>query len=277
MIQLLVLLFCLFSFTAYAQEEISDDSLLEESSAPAASAEVAPKATPAVSAAKPSFTSEDERAAAVPVKKRKMQKKIRMTKKPRARRSAGKSFFWYGSLGYDLGGDIKFSKVQVESTVVPGFTTSSTFKTGGAIEIAGGFLSMRKNSWGYGANVGYQLNRKIKSVTIEGTTGGGGSSISTILLQGNGIYRTNNLFFPFGLNFNLPSYTKASGEPGTTKVKGDIGLQAGVGYLPAPSGLFYQGGITMIGIQAQSDIATETYTYKTAYLMAIGAKVGYLF
>lgn len=271
MIRLLVLIVCFISFTAHAQE-VSDDDLLNEET-PSAS-ESSPAPAPAESAQ--SATSSAQPSAKKPVRKKMVRKKVRRTKKARARRVPSKSFFWYGSLGYDLGGDIKFSKVTVESTVVPGFNTSSKFSTDGAIEAAGGFFSMRRNSWGYGANLAYQLSRPTK-FTVDGTNFGNGT-LSTILLQGNGIYRMgSHLFFPFGLNFSLPSYSKGSSDVGSTKVKGDIGAQAGVGYIPGSKGLFYQGGLTMIGIQAQTNTTTETYTAKTAYLMAIGAKVGYLF
>lgn len=258
MIRLLVLTLCLFSFTARAQEQISDDALLEESSAPA-------KTSPSI---KPDTA---------PAPKQNKVRKAPKTTPVHAHKNKLPSYFWYGSLGYDLGGDIKFSKVKVESTIVPGFSTSSAFKTDGAIEAAGGFFSMHRNSWGYGADIAYQLGRKIKTITIDGVKFGGGGSVSTILLQGNGIYRMSHLFIPFGLNFGIPSYSKSSSDVGTTKVKGDIGAQVGVGYIPGNTGLFYEGSITMIGLQAQTEAGTETYTYKTAYLMAIGAKVGYLF
>lgn len=258
MFRLLVIVLCLASTHAFAQDD--DAALLEDSSAPQSDSveEAAPAPTPA------------------PTKKMK-RKKTRRTKSTSSSRGPKRSIYYNVAAGYSMGGDIKFSKVEVESTVVPGFSTSATYKTDAAIELSGGFMNMGIRSWGYGANLAYQMARKIKSVTVAGNTVSSSASISTIIVAGYGIYRWVHWYLPFGLNFTLPSYSKGSGEAGSTKVKGDFGPEVGVGYLPRTTGLFFEGFIKFIGIQAQTDVATETYTFKTAYLLSPTIKVGYRF
>lgn len=257
MFRLLVIILCLASTHAFAQDD--DAALLDESS---------PTAAPQQEAA--------EEPAPTPAPTKKMKKKKTRRSKTSSR-GPKRSIYYNVAAGYSMGGDIKFSKVEVESTVVPGFSTSATYKTDAAIELSGGFMNMGIRSWGYGANLAYQMARKIKSVTVGDGTVSSSASISTIIVAGYGIYRWVHWYLPFGLNYTLPSYSKGSGEVGSTKVKGDIGPEVGVGYLPRTTGLFFEGFIKFIGIQAQTDQGTETYTFKTAYLLSPTIKVGYRF
>lgn len=259
MFRLLVIVLCFVSTAAFAQDD--DAALLDDSSSGQSESLDEPAIAPA-----PTRT------------KKVARKKVRRTKKTSSR-GPKRSIYYNVAAGYSMGGDIKFSKVEAESTNFTGYSTSATFKTDAAIELSGGFMNMGIRSWGYGANLAYQMERKIKTATLgsgPATTSISGASISTIIVAGYGIYRWVHMYLPFGLNYSLPSYNKSSGvDP--TKVKGDIGAEVGIGYLPKTTGLFFEGFIKMIAIQAQTAGADTTLTYKTAYLMSPTLKVGYRF
>ncbi|MEQ1877704.1 MAG: hypothetical protein ABL958_13755 [Bdellovibrionia bacterium] len=96
--------------------------------------------------------------------------------------------------------------------------------------------SAYRDSWGFMAGVSFEGSRELDSVHWKTSATGGnvfsGGRNSTLLmagLEGNGVFRTGDLYFLAGLNATLPAYQKAAGEPGSTTLRGGLGAQAGIG------------------------------------------------
>lgn len=79
----------------------------------------------------------------------------------------------------------------------------------------------------------FEFSRKIKSVSVAGSTSDTGDSkpaYSALLIEPNLAYSLTQQIFAFG-GANYPVIFK-SGDWGNTSIRGDLGAQVGVGYVP---------------------------------------------
>lgn len=91
-----------------------------------------------------------------------------------------------------------------------------------------------KNHWGFMVGADYEGTRTLKSGMFNaGSTsivlaGGAKMQISTAYV--NAVYRWENFYLPFGLNYSTVNFTTGGGVLGTDSVQGGIGAQLGVGW-----------------------------------------------
>lgn len=94
----------------------------------------------------------------------------------------------------------------------------------------------KRHSWGYMGGISFDGPREMSPLhwtsTVSGPaifSGGMGSTMFLALLEGNAVYRIEDVYFLSGLNASIPGYKKAHAEPGTTTLRGGLGLQFGIG------------------------------------------------
>lgn len=106
-------------------------------------------------------------------------------------------------------------------------------------------LEMRdspSHSWGYGVGISFDSTRELEAATFTsgGTTliassAGGASKIGSTAFELNSIYRWNEFYIPFGLNYTAIRFTPAAGYTGGFDVAGGFGAQLGFGLQPTES------------------------------------------
>lgn len=120
------------------------------------------------------------------------------------------------------------------SGLIGTFTSEFDYKEGFTVS-----LEMRdspSNSWGYGVGITYDSTRALDSGTFSSggttlilTSAGGASKIGSTSFEVNAIYRWNEFYIPFGLNYTAIRFTPASGYTGGYDVEGGFGAQVGFG------------------------------------------------
>ena len=115
-------------------------------------------------------------------------------------------------------------------------SVKSTFKTSGVYGVYIGARASRPHGWGMDIGAGYEFPRDIKELTVTGSNGVAtvdpdiSGRLSNVLIFLNAIYRWDEFYIPFGVNYSIP--TIQTNESGTSfEVSGGTGFQAGVGYL----------------------------------------------
>lgn len=93
------------------------------------------------------------------------------------------------------------------------------------------------HSFGWAAGLTYDSRRVVNDVTLKNMNSsvppfynGFMPSFTIWTVYAEGVYRFDDFYFPFGINFSIPNYSDAPGDPGSTTFRGSIGPQGGAGY-----------------------------------------------
>ncbi|MDZ4057238.1 MAG: hypothetical protein U1D69_09765 [Polynucleobacter sp.] len=120
------------------------------------------------------------------------------------------------------------------SGLIGTFTSEFEYKEG--FSVSAEMRDSPSNSWGYGVGITYDSNKELDSGTFSSggttlilTSAGGASKIGSTSLEVNAIYRWNEFYVPFGLNYTAIRFTPASGYTGGYDVEGGFGAQLGFG------------------------------------------------
>jgi hypothetical protein len=93
-----------------------------------------------------------------------------------------------------------------------------------------------KNAWGTLAGLSYISQKSISSGTVSGggqsvsVSSNGGSKIQSTVLYGNAVYRWEQQYAQFGLNYSTSKFTPADSFTGSSSASGGLGYQGGFGY-----------------------------------------------
>lgn len=274
--RILTLIFtAMFAFSLWAQESADDELDFDDAPAQAAPPSDDPTVPPpaAVVPADEDPTAEEP---APPPPPPKPKKKKRLAKKKyRKLEDAQKSTFIMAGLTYSMANKVAFSKSKV---TVGASSTSESLNLGvdPGMGLSFGYMHANTESWGYGGNFIYEMARDVKPTSSSGIVINSGAKIQLMVLEGNGVYRWQKMFVPFGLNYTIASYTKAPADTGSTKMNGGLGGQGGVGYILNEKFVF-DGGIRMQSIDATTTGSGFKIAYGLGYLTGIYIRGAYAF
>jgi hypothetical protein len=183
--------------------------------------------------------------------------------------------------GFSLGSKATFPSVKGTNAGTP-ITGSAEMDIDSAIEIGAAFVHSPQYSWGFSAGFNYQTPRKIKSETdtINGTTTtttySNSPEVQISVIEANAIYRWGAVYLPFGLNYSIPTYNKASGQAGEITVTGAVGGQAGVGFYPADN-FTLEIESQVISLRGSEKIGTIDVDYGPGIMGVLKLTAGFLF
>lgn len=140
----------------------------------------------------------------------------------------------YYGLGTSMGsGALEYNQAG-QPTTYGGGTISTNTAPGAAIEI----YESPKNGFGWSTGVSYEFKRSVSGLNAyaNGSFIGGSfmnpePTLSLLAIYANLIYRLEDFYFPFGINFSFPSFQGGGNAFGNTTLTGDVGLQIGAGYI----------------------------------------------
>jgi hypothetical protein len=136
------------------------------------------------------------------------------------------------------------------------------------------------HSWGFVGGLSYDLAGTTSSVnvTVAGTSSSGSSNsqFQTTVLWGSAAYRWENFYLPFGLNYDVLSYTPPSGFIGSSTASGGFGGQVGVGYYVTPR-IPVELDYRMLAFNLSQTTPVLTTNYGSAYATTFLIKGEYLF
>jgi hypothetical protein len=138
--------------------------------------------------------------------------------------------------GYSISNKAKFDKVSFSSG---GNSVSGTYEASvdSAFYVGGGAIYTPNNAFGYSASLVFEMKREISSVVISS---GGNSTTNTytskpslqfIYVEANALYRMDQFYVPFGINYSMPTFTQSPESNGTFNIKGALGWQIGLAFI----------------------------------------------
>lgn len=126
------------------------------------------------------------------------------------------------------------------------------------------------NSWGMSFGFEYDFPRNINSqtVTLNGTTyigvtSGSKPTVTEHVVYLNAIYRWNDFYLPFGLNYSMP--TLQGSVEDTITITGAIGIQVGVG-THVTDHFSVEALVQTLGTKMTESNSTTYIDYGTGYL-----------
>lgn len=132
---------------------------------------------------------------------------------------------------YGLGGSIVLNSHYTTNDLTLSSASgsySANFDLSNGIAVEGSIIKTKKNAWGLSGVLSLGQQRSVDGGVVAGVAVNNSTlKISSHSISGNALYRWDNLFLPFGLNFNA---TSISNDPTITSVSGGIGYQIGAGY-----------------------------------------------
>jgi hypothetical protein len=177
---------------------------------------------------------------------------------------------------------IRFENATASTTVGSG-TGQAEFNTKGAFGIGATIMSSAPTSWGFSGSLFYEADREIDSLTLSDSTGSVTGTyaspkpkVSFLVIEGNLLYRWNDIYLPFGFNVSSPNFTRGAGATGTLDVKGGLGAQVGFGAFVTEN-LAFDFVIRSISIRMSGATSTATYDYGPGFISGAAVGMRYLF
>lgn len=140
----------------------------------------------------------------------------------------------YMGLGTSLETDNIYYNQVGQPTAYGGGNIDTNPAPGVAVEI----YRTPKNGFGWSTGVSYEFQRSLSDLNayanynfIGGSFQGPEPTLSLLTIYANLVYRLEDFYFPFGLNYTIPSLSGGGNTFGNTTLTGDIGLQIGMGYM----------------------------------------------
>lgn len=181
-------------------------------------------------------------------------------------------------LYYTSADQLRFDDGKIESQAV---NFKATYDLEKAVGLGLIYTRAHQNSWGFSFGAFFESKRDFKSGSITTSTGNSSSGsisstkISFLLAEINALYRFNQFYFPFGLNFSAPilEYQNTST---TLEVTGGVGVQFGLGYFVSDN-LAAELFARSIGLTLTGDTGTTKIEYGRGTLTGAGFGLKYLF
>lgn len=143
--------------------------------------------------------------------------------------------------GLGVGYQLATSAAQFNNVSVVGggqqvsATGSLTYNQTYVLSAEGRFV--RKHAWGFIGGLDYEGQRQFQSGSFSGggqtvqlTGGSGASKVQFTSVYASAVYRWEDFYLPFGLNFSFINFTPAAGATATGTTQGGVGAQIGIGY-----------------------------------------------
>lgn len=133
------------------------------------------------------------------------------------------------------GRTIAFGTSGSATGVAGSFTSDFEYKE--ALSFCIEMRDSQKNAWGYGLGLTFDMERELESAIFKSGSSslslvgsGGASKIGATAIEFNAIYRWNEFYIPFGLNYTAMRFTPAPGYSGGFNVDSGFGAQFGLGF-----------------------------------------------
>lgn len=185
------------------------------------------------------------------------------------------------SLYYSSANELEFDKAKTNTSSAE---VNVNFKLENAVGVGLHYMRAKPNAWGYSVGGLLESTRKFKgftvsangnSITVNATNDD--TKLTLLIAEGNALYRFENFYIPFGLNFSIPvlEYVSTSSK---VEALGSIGIQFGMGYFindNLSAEIYYRS----IGMQLKetSNSNSDEVDYGYGYLRGVALGVKYLF
>lgn len=137
--------------------------------------------------------------------------------------------------------------------------------------------------WGLMAGLNYEGERELDSgtVTISGTSvglsgGSGASKVQFTTVYGNAVYRWDEFYIPFGLNYSLLKFTPASGATESYSANGGVGAQLGVGWR-FPNNIELEAYSWVTSMNLKDSGSSTSVDYGNGYFPSLRVYLKYVF
>lgn len=161
-----------------------------------------------------------------------------------------------------------------------------TLDVGSAAQFSAGVMASCERCWGFSGQLTIESKRDVKSfkATLEDGTvitavaGANKPTMQFNVLEANTLYRWDQFYLPFGLNYSVGvKYSLPSGSVNTTITPGGaLGMQAGAGFLFAEH-LRLELLVQMIGSTLKETIPGTQADFGTGYMTGALLRFGVIF
>jgi hypothetical protein len=184
------------------------------------------------------------------------------------------------SFGFNSGTEYKYNDFDYYSG--GSFLTGEyTLEVDPAFHFALGVMVARKHSWGAYVGISRESKRNVNSetvsingITMTSTITGEKPSFTNTLLEFNSLYRWDQFYLPFGLNYSILSFSPADAPANWTfEAEGSMGAQVGFGVF-ANDNVHFEFYTQVITNTLEITTPTETFKFNTGFMAGAMARVG---